>query len=166
MMPSYGFDQETGLLNIPTQDRWLKGEEYGFLLRHYKTYNFVAGYGVHDKKQDPLVYENPFSKRLIRFRFNLNLDGMIYYIKGLHLREFGFPRIRNDREQQFRKDFKWKKTNFVTDLPKHSPIARYLVAKTSNQINIENHYFMHCSVLYRGNQMQIFIHIFSYRVQQ
>jgi hypothetical protein len=28
-----------GLLKLPLNERWLKGEEYGFLLRHYKTYS-------------------------------------------------------------------------------------------------------------------------------
>jgi hypothetical protein len=33
-----------GLLNIPLSERWLKGEEYAFLLRHYKTYNKIGGF--------------------------------------------------------------------------------------------------------------------------
>ena len=61
------------------------------------------------------------------------LEGMLYFIKGMHVREFGFPRIQNSNEgKSSQKAFKWKKTNFVTDLPKHSPGARYLVANTSN----------------------------------
>lgn len=58
----------------------------------------------------------------------------------MHLREFGFPRIKEKEEEldkkllRFinlkKKLFKWKKTNFVTDLPKHAPIVRYLVAKS------------------------------------
>lgn len=51
------------------------------------------------------------------------IAGQIYYIKGWHLREFGFPRA-ND----LRKVFKWKKMNFTTDLPKQDPICSYLVA--------------------------------------
>jgi len=58
---------------------------------------------------------------------------MIYFIKGMHVREFGFPRIKDpDEKKSNQKPFKWKKTNFVTDLPKHGPAARYLVANTSN----------------------------------
>ena len=30
---------KNGLLEIPLEERWLKGEEYAFLLRHYKTYS-------------------------------------------------------------------------------------------------------------------------------
>lgn len=41
------------------------------------------------------------------------IDGQFYFIKGWHLREFGFP-----RENDLRKVFKWKKMNFTTDLPK------------------------------------------------
>ena len=47
----------------------MKGEEMGFLLRHYKTYNAILGYSVNYKKQDPLVYEKPKSNSI----FLLNL---------------------------------------------------------------------------------------------
>jgi hypothetical protein len=50
-------------------------------------------------------------------------DGQIYFIKGWHLREFGFP-----RDASVKKKFKWKKMNFTTDLPKNNPICTYLVA--------------------------------------
>lgn len=55
--------------------------------------------------------------------FYLFIDGQFYFIKGWHLREFGFP-----RENELRKIFKWKKMNFTTDLPKQDPICSYLVA--------------------------------------
>ena len=59
---------------------------------------------------------------------------MLYFIKGMHVRHFGFPRIRDTADgKSNQKPYKWKKTNFVTDLPKHSPACRYLVAHTSNQ---------------------------------
>ena len=38
-----------GLIKFPLQDRWLRGEEYGFLLRHYKTYQALGGCRVHYK---------------------------------------------------------------------------------------------------------------------
>lgn len=72
----------------------------------------------------------------------------------MHLRHFGFPRLLEDEEgsmdskknnQTQLKKFLWKKTNFVTDLPKHMPIARYLVAKTSN---LKDHFYMHVSILH------------------
>jgi hypothetical protein len=34
-----GFNEKTGILEIPLDKGWLKGEEYAFILRHYKTYN-------------------------------------------------------------------------------------------------------------------------------
>jgi hypothetical protein len=46
-----------------------------------------------------------------------------------------------------KKSFKWKKTNFVTDLPKHAPIIRYLVAKSKAH---EGEYFMHAAVFVQG----------------
>ena len=39
------------------------------------------------------------------------------------MREFGFP-----RQDGLRKEFKWKKMNFTTDLPKNAPLCSYLVA--------------------------------------
>ena len=58
---------------------------------------------------------------------------MVYFIKGMHVREFGFPRLKeSDDGKSSQKHFKWKKTNFVTDLPKYHPVARYLVANTQN----------------------------------
>lgn len=69
-------------------------------------------------------------------------NGQIYFIKGKHLREFGFPRKKLEKEKQ--KDFKWKKTNFVTDLPKQAAIVRYLVAKSKFEGKL---FFMHAAVL-------------------
>ena len=57
------------------------------------------------------------------------------------------------------KKFMWKKTNFVTDLPKHSPIARYLVGKTSNKMP---NLYMHVSVLFQG--ILIFKNDIAYRI--
>jgi hypothetical protein len=147
-----GFNLLTGLLEIPLDERWLKGEEYAFLLRHYKTYNKLLGFTVNDKSQDATVYETPRSK----FKYNeINIDGMVYFMKGMHLREFGFPRLKDDiNQQRTEKPYKWKKTNFVTDLPKHQPTARYLVAKTTNRK--DSHFFMHVSILHRGNSLIIF----------
>lgn len=59
---TYGYDKR-GLLDIPLAQRWLKGEEYAFLNRHYKTYSAVAGFTVNLKSQDPEVYERPRSKQ-------------------------------------------------------------------------------------------------------
>jgi len=35
---SAAFLDENSVLNLPTQSRWLTGEEYAFLLRHYRAY--------------------------------------------------------------------------------------------------------------------------------
>ena len=100
------------VMRFPTESRWLTGEEYTFLLRHNKAYrtlypqNFLLGSRAHPKE----VYECP-------------QNGQVYFIKGWHLREFGFP-----RQDGLRKEFKWKKMNFTTDLPKNSPLCSYLVA--------------------------------------
>jgi hypothetical protein len=97
------------------------------------------------------IYDQPRSK------FNIHLthlfsDGQIYFIKGWHLREFGFPRA-ND----LRKTFKWKKMNFTTDLPKQDPICTYLVA--TGKVDAEC-YRMHVVVnsleynkVYRNSEM-------------
>lgn len=71
----------------------------------------------------------------------------------MHLREFGFPRQRNSVVQHKKKEFKWKKTNFVTDLPKHAPIVRYLVAKSKFPTG---EFFMHAAVLHAGNPKKLF----------
>lgn len=72
---------------------------------------------------------------------------MLYFIKDMHVREFGFPRLKESTDgTSQQKRYKWKKTNFVTDLPKHKPLARYLVAKTCNE---SLKFSMHVSVDYR-----------------
>jgi len=35
-----------GLLRFPLTNRWLRGEEYAFMLRHYKTYSRLEDYKV------------------------------------------------------------------------------------------------------------------------
>ena len=59
--PGTRFD-DRGLLRLPLGNRWMKGEEYAFLLRHYKTYQAVAGFSVNDRKQEKRVYDQPVSK--------------------------------------------------------------------------------------------------------
>ena len=38
-----------GIIIFPLKERWLRGEEYGFMLRHYKTYEALGHYKVHYK---------------------------------------------------------------------------------------------------------------------
>jgi len=101
---------------------WLNGYEYAFILRHYRAY--IQCYPdtiLLSKLSHPsIIYEKPKGK--IYF-LHLFLAGQIYFIRGWHLREFGFP-----RDQEVKKKFKWKKMNFTTDLPKNNPLCTYLVA--------------------------------------
>jgi hypothetical protein len=54
-----------GVLEFPIKSRWLKGEEYGFLLRHYNVYSvFLNIFDTLEKKQPDSVYENPDRKYL------------------------------------------------------------------------------------------------------
>ena len=71
------------------------------------------------------IYMKPESK------LPLTLDGMVYFLKGLHIREFGFPR------DEMVKDWKWKKMNFTTDLPKRKPYVTYVVASAMRAHLIE-----------------------------
>lgn len=105
-------DVNTKVLIFPTTERWLNGEEYAFLLRHYKAYNslYPTEMLLNTRTHPQQVYDSP-------------RNGQIYFIKGWHLREFGFP-----RQDGLRKEWKWKKMNFTTDLPKNAPLCSYLVA--------------------------------------
>ena len=40
--------------------------------------------------------------------------------------------IVDEPTSQLAKQFKWKKINYKTFLPKHHPIVAYIVAKTNN----------------------------------
>ena len=82
------------------------------MIRHYKAYI--------------TAHPNTISVGMIKHPdevYTLPRNGQIYFIKGWHLREFGFP-----RKEELRKKFKWKKMNFTTDLPKNDPLCSYLVA--------------------------------------
>ena len=52
-------DQRTGLLNFPSGARWLNGEEYAFLIRHYKAYcmAYKDSMSVTDFSHPECVYE-------------------------------------------------------------------------------------------------------------
>ena len=54
---------ETGAIRFPCRDRWLKGEEYGFLIRHYYAYSCVLKeHRLSDKIHPNVVYERPEGK--------------------------------------------------------------------------------------------------------
>jgi hypothetical protein len=51
-------DPESGAALFPTQKRWLKGEEYGFLIRHYYAYSTLLNhYNVNDREHPNSVYD-------------------------------------------------------------------------------------------------------------
>ena len=93
------------------ENRWLKGEEYFYILANMEEYmkqlNFVK-FGV--KKHPESIYIEPE-------------NGHMYFVKGNSIgSEFGFPRLG------IKKRYKWKKMNFTTDLPKRDPLVSYIVA--------------------------------------
>jgi hypothetical protein len=63
----------------------------------------------------------------------------------MHIREFGFPR------DTMVKEWKWKKMNFTTGLPKHNSVVWYLTA--SGRKANGAFYRMHVVVLDEGKQL-------------
>ena len=57
-------DSKNGILNFPVEKRWLNGEEYAFLLRHYQTYNHLYPKDIllSEECHPDAVYEQPKSK--------------------------------------------------------------------------------------------------------
>ena len=54
---------ETGAIRFPCKDRWLRGEEYGFLIRHFWVYSHVLKFHILSEKYHPkMVYERPEGK--------------------------------------------------------------------------------------------------------
>jgi hypothetical protein len=75
-------DRERGFCIFPVKTRWLKGEEYGFLIRHYFAYSKILKvHELYDQHHPHMVYKQP-------------QNGALYFIRGLHLQDFGFPRVR------------------------------------------------------------------------
>lgn len=93
------------------ENRWLKGEEYFYILANMDNYAKQMGiekFGV--KKHPESIYIEP-------------INGLLYFVKGNSIgSEFGFPRLG------IKKRYKWKKMNFTTDLPKRDPLVSYIVA--------------------------------------
>ena len=57
--------KETGAIRFPCSTRWLKGEEYGFLIRHYYVYSNVLKFHELSEKEHPKgVYNSPKGKCL------------------------------------------------------------------------------------------------------
>mmetsp|Transcript_28988 Transcript_28988/g.33106 ORF Transcript_28988/g.33106 Transcript_28988/m.33106 type:complete len:131 (+) Transcript_28988:24-416(+) len=93
------------------ENRWLKGEEYFYILANMEQYISLLGmekFGV--KRHPENIYVEP-------------INGLMYFVKANSIgSEFGFPRLG------IKKRFKWKKMNFTTDLPKRDPLVSYIVA--------------------------------------
>jgi hypothetical protein len=113
---------------------WLSGHEYAYLLRHYRAYLrcYPGEVQIAERGHPSSIYECPRA-------------GQMYFIKGWHLREFGFP-----RDQELKKIYKWKKMNFTTDLPKKNPLCTYLVAGAANE---EVQLRMHVVAFAKGKRM-------------
>jgi hypothetical protein len=108
------------------------------MLRHYRAYLECYPEKVElAERGHPLsIYENPKA-------------GQVYYIRGWHLREFGFP-----RDLDVKKRYKWKKMNFTTDLPKKNPLCTYLVAGAAfDRVQLR----MHVVCFAKGNLTEIYL---------
>jgi len=52
-----------GVCKFPTEVRWLKGEEYGFLIRHYYAYaKVISLFEMNDRMHPIEVYRQPQRK--------------------------------------------------------------------------------------------------------
>lgn len=119
------------------ESKWLKGEEYSFILKHKEAYCDKYNLKKYASKTHPQsIYIQP-------------KNGQIYFVKGSSIgSEFGFPRV------DIKKRYRWKKMNFTTELPKRQPIVTYIVASavkceksTPNEPKIGPSYRMHAVVL-------------------
>lgn len=115
------------LIFFPWTLRWLKGHEYLHIMLFMKIYQTNLGFDVLTCHPD-WIYLKPQSFYFHYFSYNdcfyFNLlctpsDGRIYYIQQeATLQSIGFPRVKG-----LRKIFKWRKMNFVTNLPKENPLV-------------------------------------------
>lgn len=103
--------EQNKIVKFDWENRWLKGEEYFYILANMENYAKNLGiekFGV--KKHPENIYIEP-------------INGLLYFVKGNSIgSEFGFPRLG------IKKRYKWKKMNFTTDLPKRDPLVSYIVA--------------------------------------
>lgn len=103
--------EQRKVIKFDWENRWLKGEEYFYILanmENYMKYMALEKFGV--KRHPESIYIEP-------------INGLMYFVKGTSIgSEFGFPRLG------IKKKYKWKKMNFTTDLPKRDPVVSYIVA--------------------------------------
>ncbi|OMJ93578.1 hypothetical protein SteCoe_3414 [Stentor coeruleus] len=97
------------IIQFPWTERWLNGAEYEHMIKFYNEYMSELCLQIYFEHPS-LIYTSPS-------------HGLIYYLKSQSLRDLGFPRIKG-----LKKPFKWKKMNFITNLPKQKPRVTYLVA--------------------------------------
>ncbi|KAL4432022.1 hypothetical protein ABPG74_017758 [Tetrahymena malaccensis] len=130
-------------------NKWLKGDEYANMLEKIEEYCKQYNLQKFGKKTHPEdIYRAP-------------QNGLIYFVEGNCVgSEFGFPRV------PFRKQYRWKKMNFTTDLPKKKPQVTYIVAssvkcqksqgndksKQDNNKKEQDVYRMHAVILYKNSQ--------------
>jgi hypothetical protein len=56
-------DKASGACLFPSEKRWLKGEEYAFLIRHYFAYSkLLSLYPLNEKHHPNSVYDQPTRK--------------------------------------------------------------------------------------------------------
>ncbi|CDW79598.1 UNKNOWN [Stylonychia lemnae] len=125
----YQFDKY-GLIIFPLKDRWLRGPEYGFLLRHYKTYSALGYYNVNHRQQDPQVYEQP--KSIV-----IDLQSLSFRWNALLYKRSSFERVWIPKNQGFFK--------FIT-------AQGFQVEKIAKSKTKDENFFMHCSILYQEYQ--------------
>ena len=101
------------------------------MLKNIKEYSSFYSMPKFSNKAHPSeIYSNP-------------INGFIYFIQGKNIEnDFGFPRV------EIKKSYKWKKTNFITDIPKKNPLVKYLVASATKIQEKSKHAFrMHAVIL-------------------
>lgn len=68
---------------------------------------------------------------------------MIYFVEGKSVgKDFGFPRVN------IKKQYRWKKMNFKTNLPKWDPLVTYIVSSATTADKSDKD-FSHIKPLYR-----------------
>lgn len=73
------------IMDFPFRSRWLRGEEYGFLCRHYYAYSKIfKKFKIGECEHPDVIYSQPEY-------------GQFYFIKGMHLQYFGFPRKNSEK---------------------------------------------------------------------
>jgi len=105
--------------------RWLTGLEYYNLLSSQTYLAKLLNIATYEDTHPQQIYFKPRS-------------GWIYFVRVRGLRALGFPRL----DVREKKEYVWKRMNFVTELPKREPLVQYIVASGSDKSN-KNQFRMH-----------------------